>query len=59
MHPAELGDGVVAVLEEHLLVQLLGAPQSDRGVDGVVAADVEVADELVEEQPAQALRDSG
>ena len=53
---AELGDGVVAVLEEHLLVQLLGTLEADRRVDGVVAADVEIADELVEEQPAQALR---
>ena len=56
VHAAELGDRVVAVLEEDLLVQLLGAFQADGGVDGMIAADVEVADELVEEQPAQALR---
>ena len=56
MHAAELRHGVVAVLEEHLLVQLLGAREPDGGVDGLVAGDVEVADELVEEQPAQALR---
>ena len=56
VHAAELGDGVVAVLEEDLLVQLLGALQADRGVHGVVAADVQVADELVEEQAPQALR---
>ena len=55
MHAAELGDGVVAVLEEHALVELLGAPQADRRVDGEVAGEVEVADELVEEEPAQAL----
>ena len=55
VHPAELGDGVVAVLEEDLLVQLLGAFEPDGGVDGVVAADVEIADELVEEQAPQAL----
>ena len=59
MHAAELGDGVVAVLEEHPVVELLGPPQADGGVDGEVAGDVEVADELVEEQPAQALRASG
>ena len=53
---AELGDRVVAVLEEHPLVQLLGAFEADGRIDAVVAGDVEVADELVEEQPAQALR---
>ena len=53
---AELGDRVVAVLDEDLLVELLGPRHADGGVDRVVAGDVEVADELVEEQPAQALR---
>ena len=52
---AELRDGVVAVLDEDLLVELLRPCQPDGGVDGGVARDVEVADELVEEQPAQAL----
>ena len=56
VHAAQLGDGVVAVLEEHLLVQLLGPFETDRGVDRLVAGDVEIADELVEEQPPQALR---
>ena len=56
MHAAELGHRVVAVLEEHPVVELLGPAQADGGVDGLVAGDVEVADELVEEQPAQALR---
>ena len=56
VHAAELGDGVVAVLDEHLLVEVLGALHADGGVDRVVARHVEVADELVEEQPAQALR---
>ncbi len=55
VHAAELGDGIVAVLEEDLLVQFLGTFEADRGVDGVVAADVEIADELVEEQSPQAL----
>ena len=59
MHAAELGDRVVAVLEEHPVVELLGPAQADGGVDGVVAGDVEVADELVEEQPAQALGRAG
>ena len=52
---AELGHRIVAVLEEDPLVELLGPAQPDRGVDARVAADVEVADELVEEQPPQAL----
>ena len=55
MHAAELRDGVVAVLEEHALVELLGALQADGRVDGEVAGEVEIADELVEEEPAQAL----
>ena len=55
VHAAELGDRVVAVLEEHPVVELLGPAQADGGVDGEVAGDVEVADELVEEQAAQAL----
>ena len=56
VHAAELSDRVVAVLEEHLLVELLGAFETGRGVDRVVAADVQIADELVEEQPAEAFR---
>ena len=56
MHTAQLRHGVVAVLEEHLLVQLLGSLEADGGVDRDVAGDVEVADELVEEQPSEALR---
>ena len=56
VHTTELRHRVVAVLEEHLLVELLGTLQTDGGIDGVIAADVEIADELVEEQPAEALR---
>ena len=59
VHAAELGDGVVAVLEEHALVELFRAAQPDRRVDGEVAGEVEIADELVEEQPAQALVGTG
>ena len=55
MHAAELCNGVVAVVEEHALVQLLGTVETDRRVDGVVAAHVEIADELVEEQTPQRL----
>jgi hypothetical protein len=51
----QLRHRIVAVFEEHAVIQLLGAAQSDGGVDGDVAGDVEVADELVEEQPSQAL----
>ncbi len=55
VHPAELGHRVVAVLEEDPLVELLGPVEADGGVDGLVAGDVELAHELVEEQPPQAL----
>src|SRR5262245_18656130 len=59
MHATELGDGVVAVLEEDTVVQLFRTPQTDGRVDGRIAADVEVADELVEEQAAQAFVRAG
>ena len=59
MDAAELGHRVVAVLEEHPVVELLGPGQADGGVDAVVAADVEVADELVQEEPPQALGRAG
>ena len=52
---AELGHRVVAVFDEDLLVELLRSRQPDGGVDGGVARDVELPDELVEEEPAQAL----
>ena len=52
---AELGHRIVAVLDEDPLVELLGPGQPDRGVEGGVAGDVEVAHELVEEESAQAL----
>jgi hypothetical protein len=54
VYTAELGDGVVAVLEEHPLVELLGALEADAGVDADVVAEVEITDELVEEQPPEA-----
>ncbi len=53
--PAELRHRVVAVLEKDALVEFLGAPESDAGVDREIAGDVEVADELVEEQTPKAL----
>ena len=52
----ELGDGVVPVLDEHLLVEVFRPRQTDGGVETLVADDVELADELVEEQSPQALR---
>ena len=57
--PAQLGHRVVAVLEEDLLVELLGPAQPHRGVHGGVTGDVQFADELVEEQAAQALGRAG
>ncbi len=55
VHPAELCDRVVAVVEEDTLVELFGTVEADRCVDRVVAADVEIADELVEEQAPERL----
>ena len=55
MHPSQLSHRVVAVLEEHPLVELLGAREAHRGVDGLIPTDVEIADELVDEQSAEAL----
>ncbi len=55
MHAAELCDRIVAVVEEHPLVEFLGTVESDRCVDGVIATHVEVADELVEEETPQRL----
>jgi hypothetical protein len=48
--PAELGDRVVAVVEEDPFVEFLGPVEPDRGIDGVIAAHIEITDELVEEQ---------
>ena len=53
---AQLGHRVVSVLEENPVVQLLGPLQSDGGVNGHIAADVQLSDELVQEQPAQRFR---
>ena len=55
VHAAELRDRVVAVLEEHALVELLGAPEADGRVDREVAGEVEISDEFVEEQTPEAL----
>src|SRR5205085_8486151 len=54
VHTTELRDGVVAVLEEHAVVELFGATQADRGIHGEVAGEVEVVHELVEEEATQA-----
>ena len=59
VHPTQLGHGVVAVLEEDPLVELLGPLEPDRGIDREVAGDVEIADELVEEETAQRLGRAG
>ena len=55
VHAAELRDGVVAILEEDAVVQRFGALESDGGVDGEIAREVEVGDELVEEEATKAL----
>lgn len=57
--PAELGDRVVAELEEDPLVELLGPLQPHRRVDRAVPGDVEVTEEFVEEQAPHALGRTG
>jgi hypothetical protein len=53
MDAAELRDGVVAVLDEHAVVETLGSLHA-RG--GQVAALIHVLGELVQEEPSQGLR---
>jgi hypothetical protein len=55
VHPAQLGDRVIAVFEKHPIVELFGSSQPHGSVDGVVTRHIEVADKLVEKQPPQAL----
>ena len=55
VHPAQLRHGVVAVLDEDLLVEPLGPFEPDGGIERDVTGDVEVADELVEKEPPEAL----
>ncbi len=55
MDPAELGDRVVPELTEHPGVELLGASQSNRGVEARVTGHIELFHELVQEEPTQAL----
>ena len=56
VHSPELRNAVIAVLEEHSVVQFLGPSHTNRRIDGLVATDVEVIHELLEEQSTQALR---
>ena len=51
---AQLRHAVVAVLEKDPVVEFLGPSQSDGGVDGLVAADVEFVHELLKEQAPEA-----
>ena len=53
---AELGDTVIAVLEKHPVVQFLGSAEPHGRIDGLIAADVEIVDELLQKQPPKALR---
>ena len=55
VHPTELGHGVVAVLDEDLVVERLGALEAHGGIDAGVTRDVEVVHELVEKQASQRL----
>ena len=58
MDAAELGDGIIAVLEKDLVVEFLGASEPDRRVDGLVTLDVEFSNELLQEESTQAQRSS-
>ena len=56
--PPELGDGVVAVLDEHALEELLGSSGPGVAVSSTVAGggvETSRAQELVEEKPAKRL----
>jgi hypothetical protein len=55
VHAAELGHGVVAVLEEHAVEQLLGLVDL-HALDAGDAAGLELLGELVQEQAAERLR---
>ncbi|CAB4547804.1 unannotated protein [freshwater metagenome] len=54
MDATELRYRIIAVFKENLVVELLGPTQPDRGIDGVVATDVEFANKLVEKEPSEA-----
>jgi hypothetical protein len=43
VHSPELGDGIVTVLVEDLLVQLVGVIEANGGVNRGVAREVEIA----------------
>ena len=58
MDAAELGDGVVAIFEEDLVVEFLGASEPDCRVDRLVTLDVEFSNELLQEESTQAQRSS-
>src|SRR5207249_5087585 len=57
VYPAELRDGIVTVLDEHTLEELLGSSGRGVAVRSTVAGGVETsrAQELVEEKPAKRL----
>jgi hypothetical protein len=55
VHPAELSDRVISVLEEDLLIEVVGSFQPDRGVNARVAVKIKVPHELIEEKTAEAL----
>ena len=51
MDTAELRYRIVAVFEEDLFIQLFRSSHPDRGVDRIIPGDIELADELIEEEP--------
>jgi hypothetical protein len=54
MHTTKLCNGIVTVFEEDLVVELLGSTKTNRGIDRIVAADVELAHKLIEKEPSEA-----
>jgi hypothetical protein len=58
MDSTKLSNRVVSVVEKHSLVKFLCTIEADRGVNRVIAGDIEIADKFVEEQPPERLRTS-
>jgi len=50
--PTELSDAVITKFEEHLVVEFLGPAQTHRGIDRLVAFDVEISNEFSKEEPS-------
>jgi len=52
----KLGYGVVAVLEEHFVVEALRLVEPNRGIHRTIAGHIQVLHELIKEEPSERLR---